>query len=464
MNTSSTDLYRLSPAQLAKYLRTQQIHHFYFIYDHETQRLQASHTQLQSLADTIHHEQNDFDAHEGMFFAVSKHDDVIHSAFIHQTCRGQAQGGTRFWNYASFADLLFDGIRLSKGMTYKNALAGLWWGGGKGVISRPPLHVAVNEELSERLFTEYGYFISSLRGCYITAEDVGTRTIDMDHAFSQTRFITCIPQAKGGSGNPSAATALGVVRGMEAALFWKAQQDKNHDRSIDPSTLLKDQIVLVQGVGHVGTVIAELLLTAGARIIATDISQLRVDLLKARWHAHPQWKDQVVDIRCTERGDLTPLSWECDILCPAATGAVLNADTISHIKAKIVCGASNNQLKECDTDGQALKEKGCLYIPDFLVNRMGIVNCANEQYGYLAHDEMFDRHLNYIWEHSIFQVTQNVLSYAESHQTHPHQAAEELASEQALQLHPIWGHRGQAIIQGIRTSEWSQTNHLNQES
>jgi glutamate dehydrogenase/leucine dehydrogenase len=282
MNTLlSTDLHHLSPAQLAQYLRTQEIQRFYFVYDHENLRLQASHKQLQGIADTIEQEQSDFDAHEGMFFAVSEHDDVIHSAFIHQTYRGQAQGGTRFWNYASFTDLLFDGIRLSKGMTYKNALAGLWWGGGKGVISRPPLHVKVDEELSARLFTEYGQFISSLRGCYITAEDVGTRTIDMDHAFSKTRFITCIPQAKGGSGNPSAATALGVVRGMEAALFWKAQREQTQDRPIDPSVLLKDQVVLVQGVGHVGTVIAELLLAAGARVIATDISQSRVDLKKS---------------------------------------------------------------------------------------------------------------------------------------------------------------------------------------
>ena len=119
---------------------------------------------------------------------------------------------------------MYDGIRLSKGMTHKNALAGLWWGGGKGVISRPQLADFKDPHVRDTLFSEYGEFMSSLRGCYITAEDVGTNTTDMGSIFSKTRFITCIPSTLGGSGNPSSATALGVIRGMEAGLDWLAQQ------------------------------------------------------------------------------------------------------------------------------------------------------------------------------------------------------------------------------------------------
>lgn len=426
---------QMTTSQLALFLKEQGIQRFYIITD-QSGKIKGSHPFLNELIDDFN-QSVDFEGHEGLFFQVSQHYDVIHGAFIHRTCRGQAQGGTRFWQYASFKDFLLDGIRLSKGMTHKNALAGLWWGGGKGVISRPAnLDLIKSEDFRREIFEEYGSFISSLKGCYITAEDVGTNTSDMAHIFAKTRFITCIPASVGGSGNPSSATAMGVVKGMEAGLKHLSM---GH---------LANKVVVVQGIGNVGEVIVDLLVERGAKVIASDISEAKLEVLAKKY----QGKD--VSLKYTPINDLSILETPCDILCPAATGAVLNEVTIPKLKTKLVCGAANNQLKNPKVDGQALADRGITYLPDFLVNRMGIVNCANEQYGYVDQDPSFLRHLSEDWEFSVYQTSLSVLARSVQTQEHPHLSAVELANERSLILHPIWGHRGQGIIHTLVHQGW----------
>lgn len=443
---SNNSVLSQSPEALARSLRAQGIKRFYVITDPQTKAVKVSHPQLKELAAVLSADQRDFDQHEGIFCEVSAVADMIHGAFVHRTCRGQAQGGTRFWTYPTFMDFLSDGIRLSRGMTHKNALAGLWWGGGKGVMSRPSDLDLQNLTLRQEIFQEYGRFISSLQGCYITAEDVGTKTEDMAAIFSATRFITCIPHHMGGSGNPSAMTALGVIRGMEAAIDFQSGLNRHEQEPSFKESPLKGKHVVVQGAGHVGEVIIDLALKSGAKVTATDINAVRLDKLRDQWHG------QAVELLCTAPSDMSPLAIDCDILCPAATGGALNPNTIPTIKASIVCGAANNQLEDPQRDGQALSERGILYLPDFLVNRMGIVNCANEQYGYVDQDPILAQHLSFSWEFSVYQTAQRVLKRASAGET-PHQAAVFLAEELSKELHPIWGHRGQATITSLTKAQ-----------
>jgi glutamate dehydrogenase/leucine dehydrogenase len=455
MSAHLQDPLALSPSALAAALRAEGVSRFCFTTDPVTGGARASHALLAPVAAALSADRVDFEGHEGLFFEVSALEDVIHGAFVHRTRRGQAQGGTRFWGYDRFAQMLNDGVRLSKGMTHKNALAGLWWGGGKGVISRPASGDITDPARRAALFEEYGRFISSLRGCYITAEDVGTNTSDMASVANETRFITCIPKARGGSGNPSGATALGVVRGLEAA-FAYAEGAREGDA--DPSRgALKGKVVVVQGAGNVGEVIISLLLERGARVRATDISAARLDALAAR--LKPAYGD-ALELTRTEPGDLSPLAWPCDALCPAAMGAVLTPATIAALQTSIVCGAANNQLQDPARDGAALSARGVTYLPDFLVNRMGIVNCANEQYGYVgadpSADPYFARHLGREWAQSVYQTSLRVLARAEGGATHPHAAAVALADELSREAHPVWGHRGQQIISALVAEGWAE--------
>lgn len=421
-------------------LRKQQIRRFYFVYDYLQNRVMASHVLLQPLADWLHDDDRDFAQHEGIFCQVSSRFDHIYGAFVHKTVRGQAQGGTRFWSYPTVEAYFRDGLRLALGMTRKNALAGLWWGGGKGVIARDPHFDPTDPEARQFTFQEYGSFITSLRGCYVTAEDVGTNTEDMGHIFSRTRFVTCIPEALGGSGNPSIATARGVICGMEAAEQFLDGED------------LRGKVVAIQGVGHVGSALMDFLLERGvARIIATDINANLIAENKQKFAGKP------VELRLVDPGDWSIVAEPCDIFAPCATGAILNEKTIPQLRARIVCGAANNQLEDPLADDRRLFERGILYVPDFLVNRMGIVHCANEQYGYVEPDSMIERHLGRDWEHSIYQSTLRVLHTSRLEQKPPGAVAVELADRLADEPHPIFGHRGRKIIESLVQHKWEAT-------
>lgn len=436
---STDNLIHLSPQDFVQYLKDENIRRFYFVYDPQERVVNASHPQLQSIADFIQADERDFTQHEGLFFQINSQYDILMGAFIHRTNRGQGAGGLRYWGYDTLEDYLRDGMRLSKGMTRKNALAGLWWGGGKGVMAENPRIEKSAGEIRASLYKEYGALVSSLRGCYVTAEDVGTNVTDMANVFSQTRFTTCIPADYGGSGNPSVPTARGVISGMEAALSFLKLGD------------LKGKTVAVQGMGNVGGPLIGFLFEKEVdQVIACDIDP---DLVARR-------KEELNGLRleafAVSPGDNGILEADCDILSPCATGAVLNPHTVPNIRAKIICGAANNQLEDAQRDDRLLFEQSITYVPDFLTNRMGIVNCANEQYGYVNGDRFIERHLEKEWEHSVFQAAIRVLHESQETAVPPGQVAQRQADALSLENHPIFGHRGRQIINSLVEDGWHE--------
>lgn len=290
--------------------------------------------------------------HEEVVFFQDKSCGLKAIVGIHDTTLGPALGGTRLWPYANEEEALIDVLRLSRGMTYKNAISGLNLGGGKAVIIADP------KNKNEALFRSFGRFIESLNGRYITAEDVNTSVEDIEHIFTETNHVTGVAQQNGGSGNPSPYTALGVFRGIEASVT-KAFGSRS----------LKGKTVSIQGVGAVGFELAKLLVEAGANITYTDVNERNIQRMK---EAFPNAKFVASN---------EIFSAACDIYAPCALGASINDETIPQLKAKIVCGAANNQLKE-DRHGLILKEKGVLYAPDYLVNAGGVMNVSIEFEGW----------------------------------------------------------------------------------
>jgi len=430
---------RLSPSDFVGFLREEKIRRFCLVHDPTNKHVQSSHPQLQPLAEFIHGDRRDFAEHEGLFFQVTEKYDTLQGAFVHRTCRGQAAGGVRYWTYESVEYYLRDGLRLSKGMTHKNALAGLWWGGGKGVMARRPDVDPENPEVRKYLYSEYGRFISSLRGCYVTAEDVGTTVADIANVFSRTRFTTCIPEEWGGSGNPSIPTARGVVAAIEAALEFLKRGD------------LRGKVIAIQGMGNVGGPLIRFLFEKGVRrIIACDINARLAESLRQASIGLD------LEIRTVACGDDSIFREECDIFSPNATGAILNPRTVPLLKAKIVCGAANNQLEDPNRDDSALFDRGIVYVPDFLANRMGIVNAANEQYGFVTNDPLFERHLSRDWENSVYQTTLRVLGEAKATGEPSGRIAVRQAEKLSLEPHPIFGHRGRLIIDSLVADRWHQ--------
>ncbi len=370
----------------------------------------------------------DFDDHEGVFIGREDGIPTLFFAFVHDTRRGLAQGGLRFKPYDSMADVLVDGLRLARGMTRKNALAGLWWGGGKGIVAaseavRTPEYLREGTEPRLELFRAYGRFIASLGGVYYTAEDVGTKTSDMNAILGQNRFTTCVGDALGGSGNPSTATARGVFVAMQAA--W---------RFVTGSDDLAGAGVAVQGVGNVGGPLVGLLDDAGARVWVTDVDAGALAALSAeRPRIEVVEPDAIFDL-------------PADVFAPCAIGAQVNERTIPRLKVRLVCGAANNILGE-DADAERLRRRGIAYVPDYLCNRMGITNCADEWQGYLQHDVE-------LAAERVYPDTLRVLKHARGQMITTAAAADQLADVAACELHPMLGHRGRRLIDHLMASGW----------
>ncbi len=376
--------------------------------------IRASLTGFETLCTELTHHA-DFADHEAVFLEVSPSTQRLMGAFVHRTRRGPAAGGTRSWNYDSMESFLRDGLRLSRGMTHKNASAHLWWGGGKGLVHGAD---SLSPTMRGRLFREYGRFVSSLRGVYFTAKDVGTSSDDVAEIYRTTRFVTCIPPEYGGSGNPSGTTAEGVLRGIEAVSQVLGRP-------------LEEMTVGVQGLGEVGSRLTVMLLQAGARVKAFDPDAKRckdVARLSSR-------------VQVEQRSDDGVLSAKMDIFAPCALGGILNETTIPTLRAAAVCGAANNQLASPERDGKALKQRGILYAPDFIVNRMGIVGCADEPFGWLEDDPDILRHLDKEWSGGVYQTTLKVLADAADNDSTPNFEAVKLAEELSMELHPMRGHR-----------------------
>lgn len=273
---------------------------------------------------------------------------------IHDSRLGPALGGCRFIHYDTEEQALIDALRLARGMTYKAALAGLDHGGGKSVIIRPRTRFS-----RTNLFRAFGKFIDDLRGHYITAEDSGTSIEDMDVIRSVTQHVTGVDPAKGGSGDPSPFTALGVRRGIEACVKHALDRDT-----------LEGIHVAIQGVGHVGYQLCKQLHEQGATITVADIDPLKSERAEREFGVNVVSLDDIV-------------STECDVYSPCALGSAINAVTIPQLRCKIVAGAANNQLAET-TMGGDLRQRGIVYAPDYAINAGGLINVAQEVVGYDA--------------------------------------------------------------------------------
>lgn len=299
-----------------------------------------------------------------VFDQLNGHEQIVHFSdppsglraivAIHSTVLGPSLGGTRFYPYASEDDALRDVLRLSRGMTYKAAAAGLDLGGGKAVIIGDPRRAR-----SEELFRAFGRFIESLGGRYITAEDVGTSTADMNVVRRETRFVTGVDPTMGGSGDPSPMTAYGVYLSMLACAeeVWREHS-------------LQGRRVAVQGVGKVGyALVKHLVQDAGATVVVADVD---VDSVARAV------RDFGVETAPVDRIHAE----ECDVFAPCALGGVVNDTTLPELRCRVVAGSANNQLLRPE-HGAALAEAGILYAPDFVVNAGGLVNVADELQGYL---------------------------------------------------------------------------------
>lgn len=271
---------------------------------------------------------------------------------IHDTTLGPALGGARMWTYASEENAIEDALRLARGMTYKNAAAGLNLGGGKTVIIGDPF-----KDKNEEMFRALGRFIQGLNGRYITAEDVGTTVTDMDLMHEETNYVTGISPAFGSSGNPSPVTAYGVYLGMKAAAKEAFGSDSLEGRTIS-----------VQGLGNVAYKLCEYLHNEGAKLVVTDINQAAIDRV-------------VNDFDATAVAPEEIYSQEVDIFAPCALGAILNDETIPQLKAKVIAGSANNQLQD-SRHGDYLHELEIVYAPDYVINAGGVINVADELYGY----------------------------------------------------------------------------------
>ncbi|TXB67020.1 Glu/Leu/Phe/Val dehydrogenase [Vicingus serpentipes] len=265
---------------------------------------------------------------------------------VHNTVCGPALGGTRMWQYATGADALTDVLRLSRGMTYKNAISGLNLGGGKAVIIGNS-----RTDKNEALFRRFGKFVNSLSGKYITAEDVGISPQDMTWVNMETNHVAGLP---GKSGDPSPVTAYGVYVGMKAA----AKQQFGSDS-------LAGKRVAVQGVGHVGEYLVKHLTDEGAKVFITDIHEDTLKRISNTYKAEVVGLDAIYDL-------------DMDIYAPCALGATVNDDTLSRLKCSIIAGAANNQLQQEDVHGKIVMEKGMIYTPDFMLNAGGVINCYAE--------------------------------------------------------------------------------------
>jgi leucine dehydrogenase len=343
------------------------------------------------------------DGHEEVIFFSDSSCNLKAIVAIHNTTLGPALGGTRMWPYDSEEEAINDVLRLSKGMTYKAAVSGLNLGGGKAVIIGDP-----KTDKSEALFRSYGRFLESLNGRYITAEDVNIGVQDIEHVFTETSNVCGVAKIHGGSGNPSPYTAKGVFRGIEAAC-----KQVYGDRSP------KGKTVALQGAGSVGRFLAQYLDEAGAKVIACDINEANLELLK----------ESVPSVEIVGVNDIYDV--DCDIYAPCALGATVNDSTIDRLKCKIVAGAANNQLAE-DRHGEILRSKGILYAPDYLINAGGLMNVSIEFEGWS--DSKSSRMVD-----TIYDTTLKIFSISEEQNIPVNKATDVLAESRLESIKNIKG-------------------------
>jgi leucine dehydrogenase len=335
---------------------------------------------------------------------------------IHSTTLGPALGGTRFYPFATDEEALRDVLRLSRGMTYKAAAAGLDLGGGKAVIVGDPKRIK-----TEELLRAYGRFIETLGGRYITAEDIGTDRDDMDMIRRETRYVTGVAPELGGSGDPSPVTAYGVYLGLMACAEEAWQQHG-----------LEGRTVAVQGVGKVGYHLVKHLVEGGARVVVADVDVDSVARAVRDFGVETTEPDKIH-------------ATECDIFAPCAMGGMIRDDTIPELKCRVVAGSANNQLERPE-HGEALAELGILYAPDYVINAGGLINVADELQGYNK-----DRAMARV--QSVYRTLREIFEMARDRHISTAAAADAFAGERIgrigrLRLYWVPGGRGWSRIWG----------------
>ena len=317
---------------------------------------------------------------------------------IHNTTLGPALGGTRFWNYATEEEAIIDALRLAKGMTYKAAVTGLNLGGGKSVIIGDP-KTKVGREM---IFRAHGRFVDSLKGRYITAEDVGTSVEDMDFVQMETTHVAGL---QGGSGDPSPITAHGTYMGIKAAAKAKYGNDS-----------VKGLTIAVQGVGHVGYYLCSYLAEEGAKLVVTDIDEDRVRQVVKEFGAKTVAPNDIYSV-------------DAPVFAPCALGAIVNDKTLPNMKFEIIAGAANNQLAE-ERHGDELEKRGVLYAPDYVINAGGLINVYGEINGWSA-----DRAKRKAGE--IYDTLLQLFELSKKEGLPTYKAADRLAERRIEQVHAI---------------------------
>ena len=313
---------------------------------------------------------------------------------IHNTVLGPSLGGARMWNYESEEKALADVLRLSKGMTYKSAIAGLDLGGGKAVIIGDAKKIK-----TKALLRSYGKFIETLKGIYITAADVNTDMRDMEHISQETQYVVGLPTLQGGSGDPSVVTAYGTYLGIKAAAKKVYGNDSLWGKKIG-----------VEGVGKVGARLVAHLCKEGAEVYITDISQKSLEAI-AKKHA----------VKVVPAGKIYDLAM--DIYAPCALGAAINDETIAQLNCQIIGGAANNQLEDEIRHGSMLRERNIVYVPDFLISAGGVINVYTELCGEYSQELAYQR------TEAIYKITLEVLKIAEEEDILTHEAAKKIAEQ-----------------------------------
>ena len=335
--------------------------------------------------------------HEQVVYCHDKTTNLQAIIAVHNTNLGPALGGTRMWEYDNISDATKDVLRLSRGMTYKASITGLNLGGGKAVI------IGNSRLKTDEMMQAFGRFVETLKGLYITAEDVGMSTYDMSVIHQETNHVVGKPVELGGSGDPSVVTAYGVLMGMKGSAFYKWGSDK-----------LNNKKILIQGVGNVGENLIQLLQKENADIYINDVNEEKMKIISSKYNL------KIIQENI--------YSADIDIYAPCALGGTLNGFTIPQLKCDIVAGAANNQLAKENTHDEMLRQHNILYAPDFLINAGGLINVYSELKG-LSKEEVTTKTEN------IFHTTIEILKKSYKENISSQKAALKIAKERVFKKH-----------------------------
>jgi leucine dehydrogenase len=343
--------------------------------------------------------------HEQLVYCYDEYTGLKAIIGVHNTVLGPALGGTRMWDYNSEEEALMDVLRLSRGMTFKASISGLNLGGGKAVIIGDAKTMK-----SEAFLRRFGRFVESLKGKYITAEDVNMSPEDMEYISMETGYVTGLSEKMGGAGDPSPFTAYGVYMGMKAC----AKEAYGNDS-------LKDKTIGVQGVGHVGYYLVKHLIEEGANVLVSDIYEDKIKEIRNEFNV------KVVDEDSIYNSNM-------DIYAPCALGATVNDETIDVLKCDIIAGAANNQLEDEFKHGQILMKKGIIYAPDFMINAGGLINVGLDYLGNYSRERVFKK------VERIYNTVLNIIHKSRQEKIPSQEAAINIASQRILDLGKVKAH------------------------